>query len=95
MSESLHQKSFQIANPGLLRHKACAAITVAQRTRESRAFMAMNTFFTCFEMFIVGSNCPNMVLGLDKGDVEKDTQGLETMRVFGKNMAFLLKKINA
>jgi hypothetical protein len=36
-----------------------------------------------------------MVFGLDKGDVEKDTQGLETMRVFGKNMAFLLKKINA
>ena len=46
-------------------------------------------------MFIVGSNCPNMVLGLDKGDVEKDTQGLETMSDFGKNMAFLLKKINA
>jgi hypothetical protein len=36
-----------------------------------------------------------MVLGLDKGDVEKDTQGLETMSDLGKNMAFLLKKINA
>jgi multimeric flavodoxin WrbA len=55
--------------------------------------MALNTFFTCFEMFIVGSNYPNMALGLDKGDVEKDAQGLETMKVLGRNMAFLLKKI--
>jgi multimeric flavodoxin WrbA len=82
------------ANPGLMRYKVGAAITVAQRTGASRAFMAMNTFFTCFEMFIVGSNYPNMALGLNKGDVEKDAQGLETMRVLGKNMAFLLEKIN-
>jgi multimeric flavodoxin WrbA len=83
------------ANPGLMRYKVGASITVAQRTGASQAFMALNTFFTCFEMFIVGSNYPNMALGLKKGDVEKDTQGLETMRVLGKNMAFLLKKINA
>jgi multimeric flavodoxin WrbA len=83
------------ANPGLLRHKVGAAVTVAQRTGASQAFMAMNTFFACFEMFTVGSNYPNMAIGLDKGDVEKDAQGLETMRVLGKNMAFLLKKIKA
>jgi hypothetical protein len=46
-------------------------------------------------MFIVGSNYPNMALGLNKGDVEKDAQGLETMKVLGKNVAFLLKKIKA
>jgi hypothetical protein len=46
-------------------------------------------------MFIVGSNYPNMALGLNKGDVEKDAQGLETMRVLGKNMAFLLETIKA
>jgi multimeric flavodoxin WrbA len=82
------------ANPGLLRHKVGAAITVAQRTGASQAFMAMNTFFTCFEMFIVGSNYPNMAIGLNRGDVEKDVQGLETMKVLGRNMAYLLKKIN-
>jgi multimeric flavodoxin WrbA len=83
------------ANPGLLRHKVGAAVTVAQRTGASQAFMAMSTFFACFEMFTVGSNYPNMAIGLNKGDVEKDTQGLETMRILGKNMAFLLKKIHA
>jgi hypothetical protein len=45
-------------------------------------------------MFTVGSNYPNMAIGLNKGDVEKDTQWLETMRVLGKNMAFLLKRIH-
>jgi len=83
------------ANPGLLRHKVGAAITVAQRTGASQAFMAMNTFFACFEMFTVGSNYPNMAIGLNQGDVEKDAQGLETMRILGKNMAFLLKRIHA
>jgi multimeric flavodoxin WrbA len=83
------------ANPGLLRHKVGAAVTVAQRTGASQAFMAMNTFFACFEMFTVGANYPNMAIGLNKGDVEKDAQGLETMRVLGKNMGFLLKKIHA
>ena len=83
------------ANPGMLRHKVGAAITVAQRTGASQAFMAMNTFFACFEMFTVGSNYPNMAIGLNKGDVKKDAQGLDIMKVLGKNMAFLLKKINA
>lgn len=82
------------AKAGLLRHKVGAAITVAQRTGASRAFMAMNTFFACFEMFTVGSNYPNMAIGLNKGDVAKDAQGLDTMRVLGKNMAFLLRKLN-
>jgi len=83
------------ANKGMLRHKVGAAITVAQRTGASQALMAMNTFFCCFEMFTVGSDYPNMAIGLQKGDVEKDAMGLETMRVLGRNMAFLLKKLNA
>ncbi len=83
------------ANKGMLDHKVGAAIAVAQRTGASQAFMAMNTFFCCFGMFIVGSDYPNMALGLQKGDVEKDAMGMETMRVLGQNMAFLLKKVNA
>lgn len=83
------------ANKGMLRHKVGAAITVAQRTGASQALMAMNTFFTCFEMFVVGSDYPNMAVGLNPGDVEKDSQGVETMRVLGTNMAFLLNKLKS
>lgn len=47
------------------------------------------------EMFIVGSNYPNMALGMDRGDVEKDSQGIQTMKSLGQNMAFLLKRLHA
>ena len=83
------------ANPGMLRHKVGAAVTVAQRTGASQAFMMMNTFFSCFEMFVVGSNYPNMALGMDRGDVTQDAQGLQTMEVLGRNMAFLLNRLRA
>ena len=32
---------------------------------------------------------------LDRGDVEKDEEGLRTMEVLGENMAWLLKKIHS
>jgi hypothetical protein len=34
-----------------------------------------------------------MGIGLDKGDVEKDEEGIRTMKVLGQNMAWLLKKL--
>jgi len=46
------------------------------------------------QMIVPGSNYWNMGFGLNKGDVEKDEEGLGTMKVLGKNMAWLLKKIH-
>jgi multimeric flavodoxin WrbA len=43
--------------------------------------------------FIPGSTGWNIAFGLEKGDVKKDTQGLETVWNFGKNAAFLVKKL--
>ncbi len=45
-------------------------------------------------MIIPGSNYWNMGIGLDKVDVEKDLEGIMTMKVLGQNMAWLLKQIN-
>jgi multimeric flavodoxin WrbA len=45
-------------------------------------------------MIVPGSVYWNMGFGLDKGEVEKDEEGINTMKVLGKNMAWLLKKIN-
>ena len=42
-------------------------------------------------MFVVGSNYWNQVHGNSPADVEKDLEGLQTMRVLGKNMAYLIK----
>ncbi len=83
-----------VANAGMFRHKAGAALTVAGRTGASASLACMNNFFSCFEMFTVGSNYPNMSIGRDKGDVENDDQGLRIMKVLGQNFAYLLKKLN-
>jgi hypothetical protein len=42
-----------------------------------------------------GSSYWNIGIGREKGEVEKDAEGLETMRTLGKNMAWLLKKLHA
>jgi len=44
-------------------------------------------------MFVVGGNYWNMVYGRNIGEVESDAEGIENMRVIGRNMAWLLKKI--
>ena len=44
-------------------------------------------------MMVPGSSYWNMGIGLKKGDVEKDEEGIQTMKTLGENMAWLLKKI--
>ena len=44
-------------------------------------------------MPIVSSNYWNEVHGYTAADVEKDLEGLQTMRTLGRNMAFLIKAI--
>jgi len=46
-------------------------------------------------MIIPGSSYWNVGVGLRIGDVEKDEEGIETMKTLGKNMAWLLKKITS
>ena len=46
------------------------------------------------EMIIPGSTYWNMAIGRDKGDVEKDEEGIRTMKTLGQNIAWLLKKLN-
>jgi len=82
------------SNGGLFKRKAGAALMAVRRGGAIHAFDTMNHFFTITEMIIVGSNYWNFAFGLEKGDVIKDKEGMETMKVLGENMAWLLKKIN-
>jgi hypothetical protein len=44
-------------------------------------------------MIIPGSSYWNFGMGLSVGEVENDDEGMETMRVLGRNMAWLMKKL--
>jgi multimeric flavodoxin WrbA len=46
-------------------------------------------------MIVPGSSYWNVGIGLKKGDVENDEEGIETMKTLGKNIAWLLKKTNS
>lgn len=82
-----------MANEGMLKRKVGASVAVARRAGTSAVLDTLNNFFLMLGMIIPGSNYPNMSIGLDKGDVEKDMEGIQTMKVLGENMAWLMKKI--
>lgn len=82
------------ANDDMLRRKVGAAVVVNRRAGSTHAFTTMNNFFLISQMIIPGSNYWNMGIGLEKGDVESDLEGIGTMKLLGENMAWLLKKLN-
>lgn len=70
-----------------------AAITSARRAGTTSTFDEMNKYFAITEMPIITSRYWNMVHGSTKEDIEKDEEGLQTMRILARNMAFYLKCI--
>ena len=82
-------------NGDLFKRKVGAAVVAVRRAGGIPTFDAINHFFLISQMIIPGSSYWNVGVGLAKGDVEKDEEGLETMDVLGRNMAWLLKRINA
>jgi multimeric flavodoxin WrbA len=57
------------------------------------AFNSLNLFFLIGEMIVVGSNYWNVGIGREPGAVERDTEGVRTMKTLGQHMAWLLKRI--
>jgi len=83
-----------IANDRMLKRKVGAAVVAVRRAGSTHVFNSINHFFFIEEMIVPGSIYWNMGIGMDKGDVENDEEGLNTMKVLGENMAWLLKKIH-
>jgi multimeric flavodoxin WrbA len=79
----------------LLKRKVGAAVIAVRRAGASHVFSSMNYFFLINQMIIPGSSYWNVGIGRDPGEVEKDSEGLHTMKTLGQNMAWLLKKIGA
>jgi len=82
------------SNGHLFKRKVGAAIVAVRRTGAMPTFDAINHFFLINGMIIPGSSYWNVGVGLRKGDVEDDVEGIEIMKALGKNMAWLLEKIN-
>ena len=72
-------------------HKPAAAVASARRAGTTATLDIIQKYFTISEMPVVSSQYWNMVHGSAPEDVEKDIEGLQTMRTLGKNMAWMLK----
>ena len=83
------------ANGDLLQRKLGAAVVAVRRAGSIHAFDTLNHFFLIAQMIIPGSSYWNLGIGGNKGEVEKDEEGIKTMEVLGRNMAWLLKKIKS
>jgi multimeric flavodoxin WrbA len=83
------------ANGDLFKRKPGAAVIAVRRAGSIHAFDTINHFFLITQMIVPGSCYWNMGIGRDKGDVEKDEEGIRIMKVLGENMAWLLKKLGS
>lgn len=77
-----------------LEFKPAASVVVCRRGGASAAFDRLNKYFTMSNMPLVSSQYWNMVYGQTPGQAAQDEEGMQTMRTLGRNMAWLVKKLN-
>ena len=73
--------------------KVGASVVVCRRGGASAAFDELNKYFTISGMPVAASQYWNSVHGREPGQAAQDAEGLQTMRVLARNMAFLMKGI--
>lgn len=84
-----------LANGGLLTRKVGAGVVAVRRGGGIAVFDAINHFFLINQMVVPGSSYWNLGRGLAPGEVEADEEGVLTMKNLGRNMAWVLQKLNA
>jgi multimeric flavodoxin WrbA len=78
-------------NGGMLRHKVGASVVAVRRSGGIPTFDQLNNFLNYAEMLVPTSNYWNVIHGRAPGEVTQDLEGVQIMRVLGKNMAWLMK----
>ena len=78
-----------------LRFKPAAAVTVARRAGTTACLDVLNKYITYAQQPVVTSRYWNMVHGSNGDDVMKDEEGIQIMKTIGRNMAWILKSIEA
>lgn len=79
------------ASRGSFRLKPAACVVSARRAGTTSAFDQLNKYLTISEMVVISSRYWNMVHGSTPEQVRQDLEGLQVMRVLGRNMAWFLK----
>ena len=91
LSSFMDRAFYSASYTGVFKHKAAAAVVNARRGGNSAAFDEINKYFFISQMVVPGSSYWNMTHGFTPEDVRQDAEGLRTMRILGRNMAWVLK----
>lgn len=83
------------SNGAALAYKPGAAVVSARRAGTTSAIDQLTKYFTINNMPVVSSIYWSMVHGTNPDEVRKDLEGMQVMRILGRNMAWLLKCIEA
>ncbi|MBC7188607.1 flavodoxin family protein, partial [Candidatus Aerophobetes bacterium] len=88
-------RAFLVAsvNDGLFRHKVGAAVVADRRSGGVTTFDQLLHYLHYAEMIVPSSNYWNVIYGMNPGEVLKDEEGMQIMRILGKNMAWTLKLV--
>jgi len=95
--KALIERSGTVArvNDYLFKRKVGAGVMAVRRAGAIPGFSSINLFLLISQMIITGSSYWNIGIGRDPGEVQKDAEGIQTMKTLGQNMAWLLKKLHA
>ncbi len=81
------------ANDSMFRHKVGASVVSVRRSGGLPTFNELNHYLNYSEMILATSNYWNVIHGTRPGDIHQDEEGVQIMRVLGKNMAWILKLV--
>lgn len=87
--------AFQAGNGDAFLFKPAAVAISARRAGTTATYDQLNKYFGITQMPIISSRYWNMVHGATPEDVKKDEEGMQVMRILGRNMAYYLKCIEA
>jgi len=76
------------------RFKVGAAFAIARRAGTTATFDELNKYFTINQMPIASGRYWNNGFGMDKGQINKDLEGIQNARIVAKNMLFLMRGIS-
>lgn len=93
--KSFLDRAFYVAgfNNSLFRHKVGASVVAVRRSGGLPTFDQLNNYLCYSEMLIATSNYWNVIHGTRPGEAAQDEEGVQIMRVLGRNMAWLMKLV--
>ena len=88
-------RAFYVGSSGFFRHKVGVALAAVRRSGGLPTVQQLNNYINYAEMMMPSSNYWNVIHGTAPGDVVQDEEGKQIMRVLGKNMAWLMRSLEA